>query len=139
MNNLGTFTLILAGKIFLVVIWVFVLVPLSKRSRCIKKRSNRLANKMFWNSWIVAILESFVIVCLCAFISLKFNLSFSSSGQSTQTIACLIITFIYIAVPTFALRAVIKDFNKIGTKAMKEKFGALYEGRAVQRGKKVLL
>ena len=71
-NNLGTFTLIVVGKVLLIALWV-VLKPLSKYSKWINKKRNKLANKIFWNSWIVAIFESFVIVILCTVISIKYN------------------------------------------------------------------
>ena len=51
---------------------------------------------------------------------------------------CLLTTFIYIIVPAIALKNVYQNFHLADTKEMKEKYGAFYEGLAINKGKKVL-
>ena len=51
---------------------------------------------------------------------------------------CLLTTFIYVAVPIFAIKSILKDFHLAGTKEMKATYGALYEGKAIRKGRKVL-
>ena len=81
MNNLGTFVILLAIKVGLVLFWI-ILYPFEICSKRIRRRRRRLAGKIFWNSWITVITESFVIVTLCALISFKYNFEFDGWGQS---------------------------------------------------------
>ena len=55
MNNLGSFILIIIGKILLMIIWYSTLNPFTSYSEWIKKRANWLRNKISLNSWITVI------------------------------------------------------------------------------------
>ena len=80
MNNLGTMTLIISGKIVLIAIWL-VLALISMASSWAKNKRKRLSKYIFWNSWITTVYDSFVIVLLCSAISFKYNFSMNSTGQ----------------------------------------------------------
>lgn len=138
MNNLGTFVVILLTKVLIVFAWA-LMYPLELISKKIRRRRRRLGGKIFWNSWITLVTESFAIVGLCAMISFKYNFEFSSGGQSLQTVVCLATMLLYIVLPLFALFKTMQDFDQITSREMKHQFGAFYEGKAIKRGKKVLL
>ena len=83
-------------------------------------------------------MESFVIVGLCAMISIKYNFEFGTYGQSIQTIVCISIMFFYITIPLYAYYRSMKEFQNLKSKDLKHKFGAFYKGRAIRKGRKVL-
>lgn len=72
MNNLGTFTVVLIFKLLLIFLWVVLYVP-SSCSNYVRSKRAKLGNKIFWNSWIMVVNESFVIVALCILITLRYN------------------------------------------------------------------
>ena len=64
-------------------------------------------------------------------ISLKYNLVFEPWGQSMQSIACVSIIFLYVALPLFAYFKSMKEFKNLQNKELKQKLGAFYEGKAL--------
>lgn len=78
-NNLGTFTLIILGKLLMILVWL-TLKLLSKVSSWADRKRKKLGKRIFWNSWILAIQESFIIVLLCSAITIKYDLAFDTSG-----------------------------------------------------------
>ena len=68
-NNLGTFTFVIAGQLMLVALWAILAVF----GLCIKKArkwQDALAKRIFFNSWIVIVQESFLIVMVAALVQL---------------------------------------------------------------------
>jgi hypothetical protein len=98
MNNLGTFTIVLVLKLMLVLIWYLLYLP-ANCSRKITKLRNKLSRSIFWNSWIVAVVESFLIISLCCAISLKYSIIFETTGETIQSSFCLLCLIIYVLLP----------------------------------------
>ena len=69
-NNMGSFFLALMFDIFLILLWL-MLMPVEKISKFVRKKNRNLGNKLFWNSWIATIIQSFLNVTLCALITFK--------------------------------------------------------------------
>ena len=128
MNNLGTFTLILFYQLIVFLVWL-ALKPFSKKSKSINRKQKRLTTYIFWNNWIVIVQESFVIVLLCVAISLKYNLTFDSSGQIIQTIFCIATTIVYVALPMIFTYKAFYNFEKANRIDIKQEIGAIYENR----------
>ena len=55
MNNLGSFILIIMGKILLMIIWYSTLNPFMSYSVWIQRKANWLRSKISLNSWITVI------------------------------------------------------------------------------------
>ena len=138
MNNLGTLILVLAFWALLVLLWI-ILYPLQSCSKWLQERRAKLGSSMFWNKWITLIHESFLVVTLCAMISIKYNFEFESRGQTVQTIFTVSTMTTYLAVSLYAYYRSMKDFESLSDREMKQQIGAFYEGIDVKRGKKVLL
>ena len=94
---------------------------------------------MFWNKWITLTHESFLVVALCAMISIKYNFEFVSWGQTVQTIFTISTMTLYLAVSLYAYCKSMKEFESLAEKRMKQQIGAFYEGINLKRGKQVLL
>ena len=137
-NDLGTFAFVLAFKFLLIIVWT-VLIPFQNCSRWLRKRLINLEKWMLWNSWIITIYESFLIVGLTAMVALKTNFNFDSWGQSIQTSACIFIASIYVALTLFAYFKSMVKFDDLAKKEMLESVGAFYQGRNLRHGRKVLL
>lgn len=138
MNNLGTFTLVLASKLILILVWILLYLPASC-SRKVRKLRNKFGQRIFWNSWIVAIVESFLIISLCGAISLKYSIIFDTIGETVQSSFCLFCLSIYVLLPLYALIKALKDFKALGTSEMLHSYGAFYAGISLKHGRKVLI
>ena len=80
-NNLGTFFLIIMIYFLLVIIWIIViLMQKCKNGKLIKKLERKLNDTLFWNGLLEVVLESFLMVALCAYISAKYSLDMDSYG-----------------------------------------------------------
>lgn len=68
-NNLGTLTFVLTGKLLLVAVWA-ILAVFGLWFKKARKLKNALARRIFLNTWIVIIQESFIIVMVAALVQL---------------------------------------------------------------------
>lgn len=50
----------------------------------------------------------------------------------------IVTTIIYICLPIFAIGYTLTYFAEVGNREMRETFGALYEDKAIEKGKRVL-
>lgn len=125
MNNLGTFTVVIILKLQLIILWILLMMPAGCFKKVTKVR-DRLGRKIFWNSWLVAVIESFLIISLCIAISFKHSIYFDSFGEIVQSSFCIGCLLIYSLLPLFTLFKVIKDFREIGNSSMMDVFGAFY-------------
>ena len=94
---------------------------------------------MFWNSWITVIFESFLIVSLCAMITIKYNFEFAPWGQTVQTVSTITTISIYTALPLLAFYKTMRHFKDLKSRGMKQAFGTLYQSLDISQGRRVLL
>lgn len=80
-NNLGTFVFWLLAYYLASVVWLFA-KSFSIFSDSSYRLSQYLGGKIFWNTAISTVFESFLVVALVSMISLKHNYDYSHSGQS---------------------------------------------------------
>ena len=103
-NNLGTFYLLLLLNFLLAFAWCFVeLLRRCFDGKGLKKVERRLYRELFWNGTTMTVRESFMMVVLCAFISINYNFSFSSMGMNWQSISVLVLLVVYIVQPIVVL------------------------------------
>ena len=138
MNNLGTFTLVLIFNLMLVALWFLLSWP-EKCSKRLRKFKKRLGKHLFWNSWIVAVTESYLVVSLCVGVSLKHSLSFDSYGQTIQSIFCLTCILIYALLPVYISLNLLLGFKGIKKPLMRAIFGSYFSDLNLLKGRKVLI
>ena len=80
-NNMGTFIFWLLAYYLSCVLWSLAQIT-SKFSEISYRFSRYLGAKLFWNSAISTVLESFLIVALASMISLRHNYEYGSAGQT---------------------------------------------------------
>lgn len=97
---------------------LFAWLPFGLLQNCTERKSlkrieRRLSQNLFWNGTTMMIRESFMMVVLCAFISLSYNFSFTSFGMNWQSISVLVLLIIYIVQPIYILVQVMRNFRYI--------------------------
>ena len=96
-NNLGTFYVFLLINFLMLFAWFLVgLLRNCKERKSLKKIERKLKRNLFWNGTTMTVRESFMMVVLCAFISLSYNFSFTSLGMNWQSISVMVLLTIYI-------------------------------------------
>ena len=138
LNNLGTFAIYFSLKIILVLLHA-LLTPFANRNKWCRKRRKHLGKRIYWNSWIVVVFETFLTTILCILITFKYSFKISSPGLALHSTACLLAAVLYLSVPIFVLTKVLKNFSHLKDSQFQSRFGALYETKAIKRGKKTLL
>ena len=119
-------------------LWALLYLTSSLWKR-INRVRKRLARRIFWNSWLDAVVESMLIVVLCVAISFKHTMHFDTMGEIVQSSFCIGCLLIYSLLPLFSLFKVLRNFNHIDRPAIKNSYGAFYENSSVKKGKKVLI
>ena len=110
LNNMGTFTIVLSLKIMLVFLHA-LLTPFANRNKWCKRRRRSLTKRIYWNSWIVVVFESFLISALCILITFKYSFEMSSPGLTFQSLSCLLAAILYLSIPIFVLLKVLLNFT----------------------------
>ena len=139
-NNMGSFFLALLFDILMIIVWL-VIRPFNQTCKCCKKANNKLSQKLFWNSWIVTITQSFMNVALCTLIAFKYKFVLGEGewGEQIQSAFCLFFTAIYLAIPFGCLVIVMRKFESLENMHYQRRFGAFYEGLKLKNGRKVLI
>ena len=82
--------------------------------------------------------ESYLVVILCVFISIKYNFSFTSLGMYWQSTSVIVVLTIFIVVPIVVLAGVLRNFRHLDTDVIKARYESFYDGLDIRNGKKVL-
>ena len=82
--------------------------------------------------------ESFLVVILCVFISIKYNFSFTSLGMYWQSTSVIVVLTIFIVVPIVVLAGVLRNFRHLDKDVIKARYESFYDGLDIRNGKKVL-
>lgn len=138
LNNLGSLAIVLAFKILLILLWL-LMKPFARCSKRCRRKRKGLGRYIFWNSWISVISESLIIVVLCGLIQINSSIKIESWGQKVHYYLCISILAVYIMMPLVFFAKVLCNFKDNHKKEMKATYGALYRGKAIKRGRKVLL
>ena len=108
-NNLSTFYAIIMFYFFLVVVWIVIyFIRKCKETKNIKKVDKKLRAKLFWNGLIIVVMESFMMVVFCAFITFNKSFEFGSFGLQVQNLTMITCLLVYILVPIVVLVGVIR-------------------------------
>ena len=119
-NNLGSFFLVVFTDIILCLVTLLVKCLIKIEPKPLLERIyEKLNTNMFWNSWIMTVSESYLNVCLCSLIMIKYNFEFDSFGQSFQSVTGSMFLFIYLSIPIIALVGFLTRFKEVKTRSMK--------------------
>ena len=102
-NNLGSFTFVLLVYFTMIAAWLLLGISFVLNIQQAKKLQTKLGRKIFWNKGIGLVKESYLVVVICASISLSYNFVFSDTGKQVQIWSTLIILSFYIILPIFVL------------------------------------
>ena len=111
-NNLGTFFFILLIYLLLALIWLIICIfALICPAKLLRELRAKIGKKLFWNGLVEVTFESYLMVCLCGFITLENRMSFSGFGESFQTYSALVTIAIYMLIPMIAFIGVLANFS----------------------------
>jgi hypothetical protein len=86
----------------------------------------------------VTIIESYQVLVMCVFININF-IGNSSTEETLSSSLTVLFLGISIMTPVTFATILLKNWKKLDTDVMKEKFGHLYENLNLKRGKLVIL
>lgn len=129
-NNVGSFIFVMVFYLLALLVY-FILACVGKLSQKAKELSMKLGAKLFWNSLITVVFQSFLIVTFCAFILIKYNLNFDTLGLRIQTITGLISMTGYFLIPVISIIQLLTNFEKTTDRKFTRKYGVLYSNLAV--------
>ena len=136
--NMGTL-----AAIFLVYFGLILLSPflwaIRNSCRCMKRSSKWLKGKLFWNSLITIVQESYMIFIVCILINLKVLNFIESFGLALMSVMCVAAFAFTILFPGYLLCKLCYYGKKLKQKTIVKKYGNLYEELKLKAGKKVLL
>ena len=76
-NNLGIFAFALAFKVMIFIVWI-AFYPIKNCSKWLQEKHKRFEAYIFWNTWIITINESFLIVGLIALAAFEHSFKFEA-------------------------------------------------------------
>ena len=109
-HNIGSFIFVIILYAFAILIFL-ILTIFGSWSQRIKRWSVKLGQKLFWNSIIVAVLESFLFMSFCCLILWKYSFEFSPWGVAVQSVIGIAIFVGYVYIPLKTLFNLAKNFD----------------------------
>ena len=138
-NNMGSFYLVILLEVALIPIWL-LFVSFGRRVKFFKKQGKSLGKRLFCNTCITTIFETFMIVALCALITVKFAFEMEEAGENVQTLSALATFTIYFTVPVIVSLLLLYRFKSANDPQMLHRVGAFYSNLNYRSsGRKVLL
>ena len=77
------------------------------------------------------------MIAVCCLINLSY-INFATYGFALHSVICIFFSLLLIFLPLFVFIFLRQNFDDLGTRYMKEKFGSLYDGLKLKEGQKVL-
>ena len=108
-NNLGSFFLVLVFGVLLLPIWL-LLESIGLYSQWAKRKANSLSKRLFINTYISTIVESFMIVILCALITVKYATNLDAEKADVHTVTASLAICVYFLLPLVAFLVVLIYF-----------------------------
>lgn len=104
-----------------------------QRGRC-KKICKRMNRSVFWGTLITLINESYIWIVVCVLINIQV---FSTQGPGQTIMSYLTVFFLVASVvlPAYFICKIGCNIDKLDDKKIKGKYGSLYEGLNVNKGK----
>ena len=96
----------------------------------------KIESQMFWNYPIRVFNESATIIYMCCLINLRYP-SFETKGDRIATSLAICFLIIGIAVPFMFALIIMKHSGRLNEPEIKQRYGEIYEGLNLQRGKKL--
>ena len=107
----------------------------SKRAR---KAYNYLRKKVFYNSLISLILESYSLIAVCCLINMGF-ISFETYGVTVHSVACITFLILIIVLPIALTQHLIRFFRDLEESQMSQQYGSVYSELDLRVGKIALV
>jgi len=104
--------------------------------------TDKVANWMYrmvcWNQILRFLIESYMLIALSCCINLT-EFTFGDSGSRASSISTVVGMILIIFLPFFVLYFMHKKFAELNNEEVKSRFGAIYEGLDLDKGRAVIL
>ena len=108
------------------------------KNKRLKRLIRKLENQTFWNYPIRVFNESASIIYMCCLINLQ-HPTFTTNGDKISTSMAICFLFIATTLPIVFTLIMIKQSGRLDDPTVKEKYGEIYEGLNLKRGKKLAI
>ena len=133
MVNLGTMTLF-----FLVYLALIALSPIlaccGRYSLYWKRKSDRLNKRLFWDSFLTLMNETYMIVIVSVLLNIKI-FSTESKGLATMSILCTLMLLIFTVGPVLIICKLYRNFDQLDNRGWRERYGAFYNDLRLKTGR----
>ena len=137
LNNLGTIALFYIVYLLFVLVVTPLLVCCGRYSISIMKKSKRLNQKIYWNSFLTLLNETFMILIVSVLLNMQI-FSVESPGLTVMSILCAFMLLVAVIAPVIIICRLCKFFDKLKEKEWKLRYSAFYADLNLKEGRKVL-
>jgi len=136
LQNLGSLVLIFAG--YFLCLMLLLLLKCCSCCECCKWLTDKVSRKLLFGPLISLIQKSYMVVIVSCLINLQ-NLSWTSYGEITQSVATIFYLVLFLAFPIVESLYLAYRFDHLGEEEMQARHGAFIEDLDLRRGRLVLL
>ena len=126
LENMGVMVLILLIMLVVVAVVVF-LIKTCKKGSCCHRNADKLKKKLFWNSFLRYVLQSYLKTSLATLGAVAL-ISFKSNGVSANDIVTILLVIVLGSMPIIFSCVVERNKVALPRRTMKAKIGSLYLG-----------
>ena len=124
--NMGVMLVILA-VILVVIILVIILIRSCKKGTCCHRQAMKIKAKIFWNSILRYVLQSYLKTSLGCLFALA-AISFKNSSATTNALISMLMFVVLLAQPIIFACVMERNKENLQRKKIKAKIGAAYLG-----------
>ena len=135
--NIGSMIIVILSIPLLFVV-ILLMKPFRRLSGKINKWHNQLSRYMIWGHPITVFYESYTMALICALINVM-NPAFDTWGDILSTVFSIVIVFMCIFVPITFVVVMLRKFTYLRRNKIKIRWGAIFEGLRLDRGRLVVL
>lgn len=120
---------------------LFVVVLMKPFRRCsgkINKYHNKLSRYMMWGHPITVMQESYTVALICAMLNVVQPI-YEKWGDIISTVSAFIVLFLCVVVPILFGIVMLRKFSYLRRNKIKIRWGAIFEGLRLDRGRVVVL
>ena len=138
-KNMGTVFIVgvILAILLVVTLFLYVLNAIFNLS-VTEKVANRMYRMVCWNPILRFLIESYMLIALSCCINLT-EFTFGDSGSRASSISTVVGMILIIFLPFFVLYFMHKKFAELNNEEVKSRFGAIYEGLDLDKGRAVIL
>jgi hypothetical protein len=135
--NVGSLIVVILS-IPLLLFVVLLMKPFRRCSGRINRYHNKLSRYMMWGHPITVMQESYTVALICAMLNVVYP-TYETWGDIISTVFAFIVLFLSVLVPLLFGIVLLRKFTYLRRNKIKIRWGAIFEGLRLDRGRIVVL